>query len=204
MIVRSAVFVKGALKPRDFPATPFPEVAFAGRSNVGKSSLINTLLARKNLVRTSRTPGRTRELNFFLINEALMLVDLPGYGYARAPREVVGAYQQAMVDYLRGRRNLVLLVLLLDIRRSPNDEDRFFCKLAATLGLGPEIVLTKIDTLGRSKWPAARKEILAALEGYKGEPIFFSSRTRQGRDALWRSLEARFRGPENRGSDGPL
>ena len=130
MIIRSAVFLKSGLKPGDFPLLPHPEIAFAGRSNVGKSSLINTLLGRKHLVRTSRTPGQTQTLNFFLINEDLVFVDLPGYGYSQASKTVIRAYQQAMMDYLQFRRNLILLVLLLDIRRSPSEEDQFFFHLA--------------------------------------------------------------------------
>ncbi|MBI5586052.1 MAG: YihA family ribosome biogenesis GTP-binding protein [Deltaproteobacteria bacterium] len=190
MIVRSAVFVKSALKPGDFPETTFPEIAFAGRSNVGKSSLINTLLGRKSLVRTSRTPGQTQLLNFFLINDNLMLVDLPGYGYSRAPKEVIRSYQQAMTEYLQFRKNLALLVLLLDIRRSPNEEDRYFFNLAAYLGIGPVVVLTKTDTISRGNWPAAQKEIARQLGwGPDRTPVFFSSKTRLGKDELWRVLE---------------
>ena len=201
MIIRSAVFVKGALKPQDFPEAAFPEIAFAGRSNVGKSSLINTLLGRKNLVRTSRTPGQTQVINFFLINDNLMLVDLPGYGYSRAPKGVIRSYQQAMSEYLQYRRNLALLVLLLDIRRSPNEEDRYFFDLAAYLGLGPVPVLTKTDTVSRGNWPAAKKEIGRQLGwGPDAAPVFFSSKTRLGKDELWRVLEegiARKNDPNN-------
>jgi GTP-binding protein len=190
VIIRSAVFVKSALKPGDFPETTFPEIAFAGRSNVGKSSLINTLLGRKNLVRTSRTPGQTQLLNFFLINEQLLLVDLPGYGYSRAPKEVIRSYQQAMTEYLQHRRNLARLVLLLDIRRSPNEEDRYFFDLAAFLGLGPVVALTKTDTISRGRWPAAQKEIGRQLGwGPDTAPVFFSAKTRLGKEELWRVLE---------------
>ena len=152
MIIRSAAFLKSGLKAGDFPLLPHPEIAFAGRSNVGKSSLINTLLGRKHLVRTSRTPGQTQTLNFFLINEDLVFVDLPGYGYSQASKTVIRAYQQAMMDYLQFRRNLVLLVLLLDIRRSPSEEDQFFFHLAKNIGIGPLVVLTKADKISRGKW----------------------------------------------------
>jgi GTP-binding protein len=191
MIIRSAVFLKSGLKSEDFPLLPHPEIAFAGRSNVGKSSLINTLLGRKHLVRTSRTPGQTQTLNFFLINEDLVLVDLPGYGYSRASKAVIRSYQQAMRDYLQFRRNLILLVLLLDIRRTPSEEDRFFFHLARDLGIGPLMVLTKADTLGRGKWGEASKAIPRQLDWERQAALLFSARSRQGLPELWQALTAK-------------
>jgi GTP-binding protein len=188
MIIRSAVFLQSGLKSGDFPLLPHPEIAFAGRSNVGKSSLINTLLGRKHLVRTSRTPGQTQTLNFFLINGDLLLVDLPGYGYSQASKTVIRSYQQAMMDYLQSRRNLILLVLLLDIRRSPSEEDRFFFHLARDQGLGPLVVFTKADTLGRGKWGEASKAIQRQLDWGGQEALLFSARTRQGLPELWQAL----------------
>ena len=187
MIIRSAEFIKSGLKPGHFPLL-LPEIAFAGRSNVGKSSLINTLLGRKHLVRTSRTPGQTQTLNFFLINGDLLFVDLPGYGYSQASKTVIRSYQQAMMDYLQSRRNLILLVLLLDIRRSPSEEDRFFFHLARDQGLGPLVVFTKADTLGRGKWGRPPRPFKRQLDWGGQAALLFSARTRQGLPELWQAL----------------
>ncbi|WP_298438357.1 ribosome biogenesis GTP-binding protein YihA/YsxC, partial [Geobacter sp.] len=124
MHVTSAEFVKSATKPANYPPEEFPEVAFAGRSNVGKSSLINVLVNRKGLVRTSSTPGRTQLINFFLVNGGLMLVDLPGYGFAKVPLAVKKQWGPMMETYLSTRRTLGCVVLILDIRRVPTEEDR--------------------------------------------------------------------------------
>jgi GTP-binding protein len=191
MIIRSAEFVKSGLKPAHYPKTTFPEIAFAGRSNVGKSSLINALLWRKTLVRTSRRPGQTRTLNFFSINDAFMLVDLPGYGFSRASKEVIENYQESIVTYLKTRSNLALVVLLLDIRRIPSREDKAFFQLIGACGLEYLIVLTKSDTLGRGSWKKAWKDIFVVLEYPQGEPIFFSAKTGQGREEIWAKIEGR-------------
>jgi len=198
MIIRSAVFLKSGLKAGDFPLLPHPEIAFAGRSNVGKSSLINTLLGRKHLVRTSRTPGQTQTLNFFLINEDLVFVDLPGYGYSQASKTVIQAYQQAMMDYLQFRRNLILLVLLLDIRRSPSEEDQFFFQLAKKLGMGPLVVLTKADKINRGKWGEASQEIRRQIDWGDQTALFFSTRSQQGQLELWQALNDRIESGQRR------
>ncbi|MEW6188354.1 MAG: ribosome biogenesis GTP-binding protein YihA/YsxC [Thermodesulfobacteriota bacterium] len=189
MIIRSAEFITSALKPVHFPKTDFPEIAFAGRSNVGKSSLINTLLKRRTLVRTSRHPGQTRTLNFFLINDKFMLVDLPGYGFSRAPKEVIRTYQEAIIQYIKNRRSLVLLVLLLDIRRIPSKEDRAFYQLLQSSALETRMVLTKSDTLGQGAWKKTWGLIGKALPPPLPEPIYFSAKTGRGRDRLWNEIE---------------
>ncbi len=191
MIIRSAEFVKSALKSEHYPKTALTEIAFAGRSNVGKSSLINTLLRRKALVRTSRRPGQTRTLNFFLINDNFMLVDLPGYGFSRASKAVIDSYQKAILTYLKTRNNLALVVFLLDIRRIPSKEDKAFFQLLRVCELRYLIVLTKSDTLGRGSWKKARKEILGNLENPPAEPIFFSATTGLGRAEIWAEIEDR-------------
>ncbi len=198
MIIRSAVFLKSGLKAEDFPLLPHPEIAFAGRSNVGKSSLINTLLGRKHLVRTSRTPGQTQTLNFFLINEDLVFVDLPGYGYSQASKTVIRAYQQAMMDYLQFRRNIILLVLLLDIRRSPSEEDQFFFHLAKKLGIGPLVVLTKADKITRGKWGEAAKAINRQMDWGEQAALYFSTRSQQGQRELWQALSERIESGQHR------
>jgi GTP-binding protein len=189
MIIRSAVYLQSGLKSDHFPKTALPEVAFAGRSNVGKSSLINTLTGRKTLVRTSRHPGQTRTLNFFLINESLLLVDLPGYGYSKAPKEVIRQYQEATIAFLKKRENLVLVILLLDLRRRPSEEDKAFLDLVRNQNLKLLIVLTKSDTLGRGAWKRAWAEIAEALDLSDHWPLFFSSRTGEGKEAIWSEIE---------------
>jgi GTP-binding protein len=189
MIVRSAVYLQSGLKESHFPKGEFPEIAFAGRSNVGKSSLINTLTQRKTLVRTSRNPGQTRTLNFFLINESLMMVDLPGYGYSKAPKEVIRQYQEAIYRYLKTRSNLVMVVLLLDIRRRPSEEDRAFLTGEGGLNLRTVIALTKADTISRGTWKRAWSDIAEDLGWTERPPVFFSSRTGQGREELWSEVE---------------
>jgi GTP-binding protein len=189
MVIRSAEFIKSGLKVSHFPQTSLPEIAFAGRSNVGKSSLINTLAGRRALVRTSRTPGQTRTLNFFLINQKIVLVDLPGYGFSRAPKEVIRSYQEAMTAYLKTRPNLVLVILLLDIRRLPSPADKDFFYLVQSCGRDLLVVLTKSDTLGRTTWKKAWKGISVDLGDPGVQPIFFSARTGQGRDEIWTAIE---------------
>ncbi len=189
MKIRSAEFLKSGLKTAQFPQTQLPEVAFAGRSNVGKSSLINTLLNRKSLVRTSRKPGQTRMLNFFLVNNLFVLVDLPGYGFSRAPKEVIHNYQEAMSVYIETRRTLVLVIILLDIRRLPSIEDIHFLRLVESSGLETLIVLTKSDTVGRGAWRKAWAMISRNLGYPRNNPIFFSAKTGQGREELWSEIE---------------
>jgi GTP-binding protein len=189
MMIRSAEFLKSGLKTAQFPQTQLPEVAFAGRSNVGKSSLINTLLTRKSLVRTSRKPGQTRMLNFFLVNGLFVLVDLPGYGFSRAPKEVIRSYQEAMSVYIETRRTLVLVIILLDIRRLPSREDINFLRLVESSGLETLIVLTKSDTVGRGGWKKAWSMISRDLDYPRNNPVFFSAKTGQGREELWSEIE---------------
>jgi len=150
-------FVMGAVREADLPTPGLPEVAFAGRSNVGKSSLVNALTGRKTLARTSDTPGRTREINFFLLGERLHLVDLPGYGYARASKGDVDRWNRLIRDYLRGRTTLRRVCLLVDARHGlkPSDEDAM--TLMDRAAVSYQVVLTKLD-----KIPAAAAEAMLA------------------------------------------
>jgi GTP-binding protein len=190
MIIQSASFVTSAPALSACPASALPEIAFAGRSNVGKSSLINTLLNRKGLVRTSSTPGRTQLLNFFAINEVLHFVDLPGYGFARAPRAVRERWQPMIRDYLAGRANLKAVVWLLDVRRDPSDEDlRFLDWLEETER--PTIpVVTKVDKLSRNEL-ARRLAAIARVTGLDRELFTpFSAVTRAGVSEVWARIAA--------------
>ncbi len=123
MKIHSAEFITSAVKPSQYPPVGLPEVAFAGRSNVGKSSLINTIVNRKRLVKTSRTPGRTQLINFFSINEKLMLVDLPGYGYAKVPAAIRKKWRPMIETYLAWRDSLRGVFLILDVSRSPDERE---------------------------------------------------------------------------------
>jgi GTP-binding protein len=166
------------------PTTTLPEVAFAGRSNVGKSSLLNTLVRRTALARVSRTPGRTREINFFEINGEFILVDLPGYGYARVSKADRAAWRPLIEGYLRDSAMLRGLVLLLDARRDPTPDDERMLAFLAERGLPVLVVITKIDKLP-PRAVAARVAELTATLGLEAEQVVpFSAMTGVGRDEL--------------------
>ena len=142
-----SVFVKGVVDVAGLPTDNLPEVAFAGRSNVGKSSLLNALLGRQGLARTSNTPGRTRELNYFLVGEGLYVVDMPGYGYARASKSLVRSWNQLILDYLRGRTQLKRVFLLIDSRHGVKENDKATMELMDKSAMSYQLVLTKLDKL---------------------------------------------------------
>ena len=196
MHIKSAQFVTSAAKPDQYPIADQPEVAFAGRSNVGKSSLINTLVNRKSLVKTSSTPGRTQLINFFIVNQALMLVDLPGYGYAKVPLAVKRQWGPMVETYLAKRTSLRAVVLLMDLRRSPGIEERNFLEWLAHYRIAVIPVLTKADKLSKSKQYNQRRAIVQALGLKDDSPILFSAKTRQGKDRLWCRIESLLEGPD--------
>jgi len=168
-------FVKGVVNVAGLPVDAMPEVAFAGRSNVGKSSLLNALVGQKALARTSNTPGRTREVNYFLLDNRAFLVDLPGYGYAKAPKKEVAGWNQLIQDYLRGRASLRRVFLLVDARHGLKGSDRPTLALMDTSAVSYQAVLTKSDKVKASelekviertvkelaKHPAAHPQIIA-------------------------------------------
>jgi GTP-binding protein len=145
LFARECRFVIGAARVDQLPRDELPEVAFAGRSNVGKSSLINALVGQNALARVSRTPGRTRQINFFRLADSLMVVDLPGYGYARAPKDEAAAWTRLVRDYLRGRAGLRRLMLLVDSRHGLKDSDREVMAMLDEAAVSYQAVLTKID-----------------------------------------------------------
>ena len=185
MIVHSANFITSAPALASCPVSEWPEIAFAGRSNVGKSSLINCLLNRKGLVRTSSTPGRTQLLNYFAINEALHFVDLPGYGFARAPRSVREKWQPMVHGYLQGRESLRAVIWLLDVRRDPSPEDLEFLDWLEESEIPTIPVVTKVDKVSKNELGRNLAKIASATGLPKELLTPFSVQTRQGHSEVW-------------------
>jgi len=156
---------------------------------VGKSSLINVLLNRKNLVRTSSTPGRTQLINFFMVNGEFMLVDLPGYGFAKVPLAVKKQWGPMMETYLSSRENLRVVVLILDIRRVPTAEDRQMLEWLRAYSVSPLLVVTKCDKVSKNERARQAALIARTLEVEKGELHFFSALSKEGKDAVWQEIE---------------
>ncbi len=188
MIIRSAKFICSAVTPDHYPPDDLPEVAFAGRSNVGKSSLINKILNRKKLVRTSKTPGRTQLLNFFEINELWRFVDLPGYGYAKVPAEVQKRWRPMVESYLTTRVNLRGMVWLLDIRREVSKEDLTLWDWLQAKQVTVIIVITKADKLSKNKRNKQAASIAKSLGRKAQELIQFSATSGEGKDEIWQAL----------------
>ncbi|MBO8141787.1 MAG: YihA family ribosome biogenesis GTP-binding protein [Firmicutes bacterium] len=195
---RRVRLIATAAKPEQFPRHRLPEVALAGRSNVGKSSLINQLV-RSRLARTSNTPGRTQTLNFYAIDERLCLVDLPGYGYARMPERVRRRLGSLIEEYLASRENLVGVVQLVDIRHPPTDNDRAMAEWLAHYGKTAVAVATKADKIARGQ----RKARVEAVARELGMPaLAFSAATGEGRDELIRVLRSMVDGARPRANGG--
>ena len=188
MEISSTTFVKSAVKQRDYPPENHPEIAFVGRSNVGKSSLINVLARRKALVRTSSTPGRTQLINFFDINDSLTLVDLPGYGYAKTPPEVRRQWGPMIETYLSRRNILKAVTLILDIRRVPSDGDLRMLEWLESYGIPPIIVLTKCDKLSKSEQSKQTAIIAATIRRASQDLFHFSALNKTGREQIWEEI----------------
>jgi len=188
MKITSAEFVTSATKPSQYPPVRLPEIAFAGRSNVGKSSLINTLVNRKHLVKTSSTPGRTRLINFFEINQRFGFVDLPGYGYAKVPESVKKTWGPMIETYLSTRKALKGVVIILDIRRTPGQEELNLLSWLHHYFIAGILVLTKTDKLSKNKQAQKHNLIAQVLEIDKNDFILFSAKSRRGRDTLWKAI----------------
>jgi GTP-binding protein len=189
LIIRNVEFIGGMAEKHGWrPDSSLPEVAFAGRSNVGKSSLLNCLVRRKSFARVSRTPGRTREINFFRINNGFVLVDLPGYGYARISKEQKAAWKPLIEGYLRRTTQLRGIVLLLDIRREPSDDDRDMLDFLAEMEIPTLIALTKTDKLSKQAARQRATEIAADLALEAEQVIPFSAHTGEGRLELLEAI----------------
>lgn len=184
LVITSAEFITSATRPEQYPGESLPEMAFAGRSNVGKSTLINCLVQRKKLVRTSRTPGRTQLINFFKINSAFMFVDLPGYGYAKVSQSVRATWGPMVETYVDSRHNLRGIVQIMDLRHPPTPDDVNLWNWLKDKKIPAIPILTKADKLSRTKWKPMAQAAGRILGISPSDFIFFSAQTRQGRDQL--------------------
>jgi GTP-binding protein len=183
-IITSAEFIKSATLPEQYPPDELPEVAFAGRSNVGKSALVNCLVQRKKLVRTSRTPGRTQLINFFKINDRFLFVDLPGYGYAKVSQSLRATWGPMVETYLDARASLRGIIQIMDLRHPPTPDDISLWSWLKDKKIPAIPVLTKADKLSRTKWAPLAQAAGRILGISPADFIIFSAETRQGRDEL--------------------
>jgi len=189
MILKSVTFYGSAVTESQYPKDNLPQIVFSGRSNVGKSSFINGMLNRKNIARVSQTPGKTRLVNFFLINERFYFVDIPGYGYANVSKQQILDFQVMIENYLHNGF-ISLCVLLLDIRRVPNEDDQLMYDYFKALGKEVLIVLTKSDKLSNNQAAAQKKKIKASLDMRDQDKVIsFSSETMLNRDSIWELIE---------------
>ena len=194
MKITSAQFIKSAVWPPQYPPAIMPELAFVGRSNVGKSSLMNTLVGRKNLAKTSNTPGRTQLINFFTVNETISFVDLPGYGFAKVPRSVKKDWGDMMEAYLRERQSLCLVIFILDIRRDPNADDLSLRDWLDHYRIPYLYILTKSDKLSNNQAIARKRAIEKMLRiSSEKKTILFSAKTQKGKVEILEFLENHLR-----------
>lgn len=191
MIIKKCEFLKSAVLKEQYPELDLPEIAFSGRSNVGKSSLINSLLNRKKLVKVSSNPGKTRTINFFLINEQYVMVDLPGYGYAAVSKSEKQSWGKMIEEYLKYRENLKNVVLLVDIRHAPTADDKLMYEFIKYYREPVIIVATKLDKITRSSVNKNLNVIRQTLGlGANDILIPYSSETHAGREELWEVMTA--------------
>ncbi|MFC4737469.1 ribosome biogenesis GTP-binding protein YihA/YsxC [Bacillus daqingensis] len=190
MKVTQAELTISAAKPDQFPKNPAPEIALSGRSNVGKSSLINTLLARKGLARTSQRPGKTQTLNYYWINDRFHFVDVPGYGYAKVSKKEREAWGRVMETYFQEREQLKAVVQLIDARHEPTEDDIMMYDWLKYHELPVIVIGTKADKVPKNKWDTHKKKIREALELEEEDPLLlFSSETGYGKDKAWSHIQ---------------
>ncbi|OJG43283.1 ribosome biogenesis GTP-binding protein YsxC [Enterococcus hermanniensis] len=191
MKVNNADIVISAVSPAQYPETDLPEIALAGRSNVGKSSFINTLIDRKNLARTSGKPGKTQTLNFYLIENALHFVDVPGYGYAKVSKTERAKWGKMIETYITSRQQLRAVVSLVDVRHDPSKEDIQMYEFLKYYDIPVIVVATKADKIPRGKWNKHTSAIKKKLNFDQNDTfILFSSETKQGKEEAWQAIEA--------------
>jgi GTP-binding protein len=192
MKIISAEFMISAVSDQQYPRGVLPEIAFVGRSNVGKSSLINSMLNRKKLVKTSATPGKTQMINFFDVNHEFVCADLPGYGFAKVPKAVQKKWQSLVEQYLTSRENLRTVIFIVDIRRKPTDLDLHMQEWLEQYEVDYILVATKADKLSQAEQSKQLKKIRQAfLKDGNQELVAYSSKNQRGRKELWKLLQGR-------------
>lgn len=180
-----------AVKPDQYPTSGLPEIALAGRSNVGKSSFINKMINRKNLARTSQKPGKTQTLNFYEINEMLYFVDVPGYGFAKVSKKEKEAWGKMIETYLQERQFLRAVILIVDLRHPPTTDDKLMYTWLKHYDIPVIIVATKADKIPKGKWQKHLKEIATKLEKDPSDDMFtFSAQTGVGKEEIWKKIQS--------------
>ncbi len=186
--IKTVEFLKSCFSLKDLPGEDLPEIAFAGRSNVGKSSLLNAIMGRKKLVKVSSRPGFTQSVNFFLVNGSAYFVDLPGYGYAKAPRKVIKKWQALVEGYLARRKTIRGVICIFDIRRDLDDLDLNLVEYLLFMKLRPWVVLNKADKLSGSRIGSKLRQVSLLLPGEVSRPFVVSARTGKGVKELVQSV----------------
>ena len=189
MIVNNASLAAVGVKEEQYPKTGLPEIAMAGKSNVGKSSLINTLLRRKALARTSSQPGKTQTINFYQVENAFYFVDLPGYGYAKVSKTERERWAKMIDDYLHTRQTLLQVILLVDGRHEPSANDVQMLEWIRSFGYAPVVIATKMDKMGKQQQAKALKLIRQTLHLESGQLFPFSALTKDGTEPIWEMLD---------------
>jgi GTP-binding protein len=189
--IRTVEFHRAAYKPDDFPTDRKPQFAMVGRSNVGKSSLINAVLKRKAVARVSQTPGKTQAIQFYLINDRFYIVDFPGYGYAKVPKDIARSWGQLVRGYLESADALQLIFILLDVRRTPSPEDRQMHDWTVASGIDERILLTKSDKLSNNQLTKSRTAIAKELQITEDRLIACSTVTKTGIQEVRREIASR-------------
>ena len=186
-----------AVKPSQYPGGTMPEIALVGRSNVGKSTIINTLLGRKGIARVSSEPGKTRGINFYNVDDSLYLVDLPGYGYAKVSKKEKASWGDMINTYLHSRLQLKMIIMLVDIRHKPTGDDELMYKWISERGIDNIIVATKADKVPRGKVHGRLREIKKVLDlSDTCILIAYSSETKQGKDDIWEAIKSILEGDD--------
>ena len=190
MIINNAKYELTAVKPEQYPIGNTPEIAFIGRSNAGKSSIINAMLNRKNLARVAAAPGKTRKINFYNIDNLIYFVDLPGYGFASVSKDKKLSWGNVVENYLYSRHQLKLILMLVDIRHKPSDDDKLMYEWIVNHAIDHIVIATKTDKIPRSQIKSRLHEIGITLGIGEGITLMtFSSETKQGRDELWAQIK---------------